>query len=98
MSKLKLLIFTSGGFAAGICVQKHVLQFRRNYESLPGLPTFSTVSAATASILSPAPSSLVLPDPQNKDFIPPEPQKGISRVSEIMRFGFPGFDNVRSRK
>jgi len=98
MSKLKLLIFTSGGFAAGICVQKHVLQLRRNYESLPGLPTFSTVSAATAAILSPAPSSLVLPDPPNKDFIPPEPQKGISRVSEIMRFGFPGFDNVRSRK
>ena len=33
-----------------------------------------------------------------KDLIPAEPPKGYSRVAEIMRFGFPGFDNIRSRR
>ena len=30
--------------------------------------------------------------------VPPEPAPGFSRVAEIMRFGFPGLDNIRSCK
>jgi len=73
-------------------------------DDLPGLPSCATVSAATALQMSPpvtAPStvlpskaSTVVVTPQ----VPPEPAPGFSRIAEIMRFGFPGLDNIRSHK
>ena len=97
MSKLKFFLATSSSFAAGFCVQRFIQNPKSGFESMPGFPKFATVSAATAAVLSPSTSQLTIPE-VNKDVIPPEPQKGISRVAEIMRFGFPGFDNIRSRK
>ena len=66
----------------------------------PGLPIFGTVSAREAVALSPSITPSQVPVPMNKEVIevPPEPQKGISRVAEIMRFGFPGLDNIRSHR
>ncbi|XP_031834313.1 endonuclease G, mitochondrial [Nomia melanderi] len=56
-----------------------------NIKGMPGLPLFGTVSAATA-------------------FVPSETETNMgsklsstaARVSEIMKYGFPGLDNVRS--
>ncbi|XP_054006449.1 endonuclease G, mitochondrial isoform X1 [Hylaeus anthracinus] len=55
-----------------------------NIRKMPGLPLFGTVSAATA-------------------YVPTETATDMgsklstaSRVSEIMKYGFPGFDNIRS--
>ena len=64
----------------------------------PALPIFGTVSASTA--LSPhiTPSEVPLPIGKDALDIPPEPRPGISRVAEIMRFGFPGLDNIRSHR
>ena len=64
----------------------------------PALPIFGTVSASTA--LSPPITPSEVPVPIGKDAldIPPEPRPGISRVAEIMRFGFPGLDNIRSHR
>ena len=41
-----------------------------------------------------------MPVPIQKELIeiPPEPKPGLSRVAEIMRFGFPGLDNIRSHR
>ena len=104
-SKLKLLLASGGGFAVGAFCQNHLLSFDRKesvfqHGKKPGLPIFGTVSAASAAIMSPALSEPAVPIvPEKKmDLIPPEPPKGLSRVSEIMRFGFPGFDNIRSRR
>ena len=71
------------------------IQFRG---PLPGLPIFGTVSAAT-----PIPSQALetLPAISSSLAVPDKPGQivpGPSRVSEIMRFGFPGLDNVRARK
>ena len=102
MSKLKLLVSSSGGLVAGYFIHKYGSNnsISSTIESLPGCPKFGTVSAASVAVMSPpTTSSLPMPIPElNKNEIPPEPQKGISRVAEIMRFGFPGFDNIRSRK
>ncbi|XP_030387005.1 endonuclease G, mitochondrial [Scaptodrosophila lebanonensis] len=50
---------------------------------LPGLPFFSTVSAATLVPATPAPGEV------NLTATP-------SRISQIMKYGFPGLDHVRS--
>ena len=66
----------------------------------PGLPLFGSVSAATALAPSPsssAPAVAVPPKTEMKE-PPEEPPPGISRIAEIMRFGFPGLDNIRSRR
>jgi hypothetical protein len=69
----------------------------------PGLPIFGTVSAATpipSETLPSIQSSLALPEKPGQ-IIPQKPGQMIpapSRVSEIMRFGFPGMANVRARK
>lgn len=52
--------------------------------ALPALPVFSTVSAATAFL------------PEKVDEKSPVSQRGVSRISEIMKYGFPGSDNIRS--
>lgn len=46
----------------------------------PGLPIFGTVSAATALVPASNNNSVSFP----------------GRVSEIMKYGFPGMDNIRS--
>ena len=66
----------------------------------PCLPIFGSVSAREAVALSPPITPSQVPLPMTKDIVevPPEPQQGISRVAEIMRFGFPGLDNIRSHR
>lgn len=54
---------------------------------LPGVPLFGTVSAATPI----SPKEIVPVDENTTKLAPPQ-----SRVSQIMKFGFPGLDNVRS--
>ena len=66
--------------------------------STPCLPIFGTVSAAT-----PIPSHATsnLPAISSGLSVPEKPASGLpgpARVSEIMRFGFPGLANVRARK
>jgi len=107
---LKLILATGSSFLAGIyCHKQYNLQKsnlndpNENYHVVkrPGLPMFGTVSAASpVAVMSPAltePAVPLLPE-KPKDLIPAEPPKGYSRVAEIMRFGFPGFDNIRSRR
>ena len=97
-AKIKLLLATGSGFLAGFSYHKHV-QTSPDVLKRPGLPIFGTVSAATAAVLSPAVTEPAIPAfPEKTDLVPAEPPKGISRVAEIMRFGFPGFDNIRSRR
>ena len=109
-TKLKLILSTGSSFLAGIyCHKQYNLQKsnlsdpNENYHVVkrPGLPMFGTVSAASpVAVMSPAltePAVPLLPE-KPKDLIPAEPPKGYSRVAEIMRFGFPGFDNIRSRR
>lgn len=105
MFRKKFITVTSvafGSFLAGLATDKLYFSSIKNTNFLedtisnhddvllskPGLPIFGTVSAA--SIL-PANTKL-----DERKSIPPEPTHGASRVSQIMRFGFPGLDNVRS--
>ena len=100
-AKFKLLVATGSGFLAGFSYHKHVGSSSNDSPVLskPGLPIFGSVSAASAAVLSPAVTQPAIPSfPEKTDLIPAEPPKGYSRVSEIMRFGFPGFDNIRSRR
>jgi len=87
------------GLALGIGLDRLVLENKQN-GALPAMPAFATVSAATAVQLSPplsAPSTAI-PFKPNVHDVPPEPRPGFSRIAEIMRFGFPGLDNIRSRR
>ncbi|PSN35568.1 Endonuclease G [Blattella germanica] len=62
----------------------------QHIKRLPGLPIFGTVSAATVIDKKPALSNEI-------STVESTPiQSSASRVSEIMRFGFPGFDTIRS--
>eukprot|EP00095_Tigriopus_kingsejongensis_P002103 maker-scaffold244_size240795-snap-gene-1.43 protein:Tk02103 transcript:maker-scaffold244_size240795-snap-gene-1.43-mRNA-1 annotation:"hypothetical protein AaeL_AAEL002064" len=64
-----------------------------------GLPIFGSVSAATPMTqLAPIQTQPEVDVPQKDLTIPSEPQPGQSRIMEIMRFGFPGLDNVRSHR
>jgi len=75
-----------GSFLAGSYIERKYkcnnsnLCSFENFKRLPGLPIFGSVSAATP--FSSAPS---IQDPIN-----------VNRVSQIMKYGFPGLDNVRS--
>ena len=111
-TKLKLILATGSSFLAGIYCHKQYNHLQKsnlndpneNYHVVkrPGLPMFGTVSAASpVAVMSPAltePAVPLLPEKPKLDVIPAEPPKGYSRVAEIMRFGFPGFDNIRSRR
>ncbi|EAT38534.1 AAEL009589-PA [Aedes aegypti] len=55
--------------------------FLREIVSKPGLPIFGTVSAASP-----------IPAEQKSSAVP----ANVSRVGQIMKYGFPGLDNVRS--
>lgn len=79
------------------------LERRRHQEALalPWLPP-PMLRAATATAphqLAPAvtPAEVAVP-PKDLAGIPPAPPRGISRTAEIMRFGFPGLDNIRSHR
>ena len=86
-----------------ICTTVHnrITTCNRKLGSAQCIPKVSAASAALSpSPLSPAvsPPSIYLPEKPQISSIPPEPSPGFSRVSEIMRFGFPGLDNIRSCK
>ncbi|KAJ8958220.1 hypothetical protein NQ318_017361 [Aromia moschata] len=69
----------AGGFITGTYFERKQLWSSEYLDKLLNspLPTFGTVSAATA--VSPVPSDT-----------------NVSRVSQIMKYGFPSLDNVRS--
>lgn len=98
---LKLALASGSSFLAGVLYHKYESRKIDNFlVQKPGLPIFGTVSAASVAVLSPPmsePAVPILPE-KKSDLVPAEPPKGYSRVAEIMRFGFPGFDNIRSRK
>ena len=62
---------------------------------MPCLPIFGTVSAATPI---PSHATQTLPAMSSSLSVPEKPVPGPARVSEIMRYGFPGLANVRARK
>ncbi|XP_067009386.2 endonuclease G, mitochondrial [Anabrus simplex] len=66
-------------------------QFGSVLRKLPGLPIFATVSATSL----PDRSDKLIPFPDEEPLVSSKP-KVVNRISQIMRFGFPGLDNVRS--
>jgi len=62
---------------------------------LPALPLGAQVSASVA--LTPHQETGLTIPPKDTG-VPPEPVDGSPRVSQIMRFGFPGLDNIRSHR
>ena len=63
------------------------------WQRLPGFPLSATLSAATALPYSEQETSLTVRG--NQELVP-EPGPDAGRVGQIMRFGFPGLDNIRS--
>jgi len=62
-------------------------------QRVPGFPLAGSVSAATAIMPGKQETGLVVRDQQE---VVPEPGPGAGRIGQIMRFGFPGLDNIRS--
>jgi len=73
--------------AGGAAERWRNIQEEQRLHLTPCLPIGPKVSAATA----------IVPY-QGGDLsgVPPEPQQGSTRTSQIMRFGFPGLDTIRS--
>ena len=63
------------------------------WQRLPGFPLSATLSAATALPYNKQETSLAVRG--NQELVP-EPGPDAGRVGQIMRFGFPGLDNIRS--
>ena len=63
------------------------------WQRVPGFPLAGSVSAATAIMPGKQETGLVVRDQQE---VVPEPGPGAGRIGQIMRFGFPGLDNIRS--
>ena len=63
------------------------------WQRLPGFPLSATLSAATALPSNKQETSLAVRG--NQELVP-EPGPDAGRVGQIMRFGFPGLDNIRS--
>ena len=63
------------------------------WQRVPGFPLAGSVSAATPIIPGNQETGIVRRDHQD---LVPEPGPGAGRVAQIMRFGFPGLDNIRS--
>merc|ERR1719357_822795 len=84
------------GWAGGLTFQKYKdRQTSHSLLSAPGLPLrLPQVQAATAVVPATQDSGLVIPARDNG--VPSEPRHDAPRVSQIMRFGFPGLDNIRS--
>jgi len=70
---------------------------RKPRKHLPGLPQGGQVSASVA-VVPHQPPETGLTIPPRETGVPPEPLQGSPRVAQIMRFGFPGLDNIRSHK
>jgi len=99
------------GWFGGSVYQKYLnLKQDQRSHHLPGLPSEASVSvgsltlgchppasiqAEASTAVSPAPSSGVS-IPASDTGVPPEPHPSAPRVAQIMRFGFPGLDNIRS--
>lgn len=62
--------------------QDHIIYTKDGLKPKPGLPIFGTVSAATPIVSNSNVNNNALTNP--------------NRVSEIMKYGFPGMDNIRS--
>lgn len=80
---ISIACFTSTGYLVGIYSERGKWTLSYNSSKLkcmPGLPIFGTVSAASPLL----PSST------------PEFPSIASRVSQIMKYGFPSFDQIRS--
>ena len=63
------------------------------WQRVPGFPLAGSVSAATAIMPGKQETGLVVREQQE---LVPEPGPAAGRVGQIMRFGFPGLDNIRS--
>ena len=102
MLKLSQMCALSGAsIYFGIKYEQRKKQTHFDYK--PALPIFGSVSAATPvaeTRLSPVVTEPEVPIPvkESLQVVPPEPEKGRSRIMEIMRFGFPGMDNIRSHR
>jgi len=83
-------IFLAGGAHERWNHQQHA----RTMKTKPGLPLGAKISAATAVV--PYEDRRGLGPVQQAPDVPPEPVEGAARISQIMRFGFPGLDNIRS--
>ena len=88
------------GWAGGVTFQKYKDQQTSPSHSLlsaPGLPLrLPQVEAATAVVPASQDSGLVIP--ARDTGIPSQPRHDAPRVSQIMRFGFPGLDHIRSHQ
>ena len=82
----------SVGWLLGREGEKRRLTEEKWQRRVPGFPLTGSVSAATA-MLGKQETSLVVRDHQE---LVPEPGPESGRISQIMRFGFPGLDNIRS--
>jgi len=108
MHHVKLLSAGSCGLVVGLSFEK----LRQNFilrkqngqdgddyllrQSLPGLPIFATVSAATPMTTL---ATVEVPEKEiGKQTSVPAALPGATRVAEIMRYGFPSLSNVRTRK
>lgn len=80
----------AAGGVAGSLLERERQRLEADSWRLPCLPT---VSAAV-----PMSNTALVPVPPRPTGLPPEPPKGAGRPAEIMRFGFPGMDSVRSRR
>jgi hypothetical protein len=86
------------GLAAGTLLERRRgLPTESQLTKLPGLPVFGTVSAATP-LQSPADGAMVPAGAGDSRVMPKSDaeKKLRTRMTEIMKFGFPGRDNVRS--
>ncbi len=90
----KLTCATVAGLAVGTYLERR----RRSGDvsdgvtKAPGLPMFGTVSAAVAFSSPAQDGALVAAKPFAMQ------QQKAARTGQIMRFGFPGLDNIRSHR
>nr|ACO15198.1 Endonuclease G, mitochondrial precursor [Caligus clemensi] len=84
----RAILALGGGIMTGVLLDRLSLDFGSSQNALPGLPTLATVSAA----------SPIIGSDRALNKVPPVSEKGSLRVAEIMRFGFPSLDTIRSRK
>ena len=105
VGKLLIIAGAAGttGALAGIQYERHKNEAKESHKARifsPGAPIFSRVFAATpmSSELAPVVTQPEVDVPPKSVGLPAEPPAGISRIGEIMRFGFPGLDNIRSHR
>ncbi|XP_040571645.1 endonuclease G, mitochondrial [Lepeophtheirus salmonis] len=93
MKGWKSLLGGGGGLLGGVIIDRFYLMDSREKTPIPGLPSLASVSAAEPYVESNPTNSL-----EKVERLIPEVKEGINRVSEIMKYGFPSLDTVRSRR